>query len=71
MRRLTDQPDILTVTETAELLTLSEEHVRRLARARKLPARRVGRQWRFSRRQLIDWIERGPVTTQHGMDFDD
>ena len=52
-------PDILNRTQAAELLDLNPETVARLARAGKLPARKVGRAWRFSRQRLKDWIEEG------------
>jgi excisionase family DNA binding protein len=47
------QPDILTVAEAAKLLRMSEEIVRQLAREGKIPAGKVGRSWRFSRRALL------------------
>jgi hypothetical protein len=33
--------------------------VKARARSGTLPAARIGREWRFSRRQLLDWIEAG------------
>ena len=49
-------PDVLNRTQAAELLALNPETIARLARAGKLPARKVGRAWRFSRRRLLAWI---------------
>lgn len=49
-------PDILNRDQAAELLQLNPETVARLARARELPAKKVGHQWRFSRRRLEAWI---------------
>ena len=51
--------EILTTTQAAEFLQLSVQSVKARARAGTLPAARVGREWRFSRRQLLDWIEGG------------
>ena len=48
--------DVLTVEQAAELLQLSTKTLKRLAHAKRLPSRRVGNQWRFSRRALMDWI---------------
>jgi excisionase family DNA binding protein len=48
--------DVLTVEQAAELLQLSTKTLKRLAHARRVPSRRVGNQWRFSRRALMDWI---------------
>jgi excisionase family DNA binding protein len=41
--------ELLTVSETARLLRVGEATVRRLARRGKLPAIRVGGQWRIDR----------------------
>jgi excisionase family DNA binding protein len=49
-------PDVLTVDQAAELLQLSSKTLKRLAQARRVPGRRVGNQWRFSRSALMDWL---------------
>ncbi len=49
--------DILDVSQCAELLGFSEEHVRVLAREEKVPAAKIGGRWRFSRRQVVEWLE--------------
>jgi len=49
--------EILTVSEAADLLDVSEAYVRRLAREQRVPAFKLGKAWRFSRRQIIEWIE--------------
>jgi len=51
--------EILTTAQAAEFLQLSAQSVKARARAGTLPAARIGREWRFSRRQLLDWIEAG------------
>ncbi|MBN2372184.1 DNA cytosine methyltransferase [bacterium] len=38
-------PDYLSVKETAEILSHSEQHIRRLIRTGKIPAEKIGRQW--------------------------
>jgi excisionase family DNA binding protein len=48
--------DVLTVEQAAELLQLSTKTLKRLAQAKRVPSRRVGNQWRFSRRALMDWL---------------
>ncbi len=48
---------IINTHECAELLGVSEERVRALARAEKIPAAKIGGQWRYSRRQVIEWAE--------------
>ena len=51
--------EILTTSQAAEFLQLSVQSVKARARAGTLPAARIGREWRFSRRQLLEWIEAG------------
>ena len=48
--------DILTVEETAELLKIPRSSVYKLAQEGKIPARKVGRHWRFHRVTLVNWI---------------
>jgi excisionase family DNA binding protein len=47
---------VLTAAEAAALLQLSTKTLKRLAQAGRVPARRVGQQWRFSRSALLDWL---------------
>lgn len=49
--------DIIDVTQCAEMLGFSEEHVRVLARQERIPAAKIGGRWRFSRRQILEWFE--------------
>src|ERR1700675_3250494 len=50
---------ILSVEEAAEFLRLTPPTVRQMASRAVLPGRRIGKLWRFSRQQLIDFIEAG------------
>ena len=56
--------EVLTAKEAAEFLRLSESSVLRQAREGTLPAARVGRTWRFSRRLLLEWIEKASITEE-------
>jgi excisionase family DNA binding protein len=49
-------PDVLTTSQLAELLQVDENAVRDLARRGELPGRKIGRDWRFSRSAVIDWL---------------
>lgn len=49
--------DILTVDEAAEFLRLSRAAIYKLLRRGEIPAAKVLDRWRFSRRQLLAWIE--------------
>jgi excisionase family DNA binding protein len=53
------QPEVLTTSQAAELLQLSVQTVKARARAGSIPAARIGREWRFSRRLLLKWVEQG------------
>ena len=48
--------DVLSVEEAAAFLKVAPATVRREARAGQLPGRHVGKEWRFSRSALIDWL---------------
>ena len=49
--------EILTVDEAATFLRVSSSSIYKLAQEGKIPCRKAGRQWRFSRSALIRWIE--------------
>lgn len=46
---------LLTVSEVAELLRINKSTVYRMAKQGRLPATRVGRQWRF-RKSVLDGL---------------
>ncbi len=48
--------DVLSVEEAAVFLKVPPATVRREARAGRLPGRHVGKEWRFARSALIDWL---------------
>jgi molybdopterin-binding protein len=51
---------LLSVEQAAEYLHLNVKRVQALARARKLPGRRVGRRWLFDQRDLDASLGRSP-----------
>jgi excisionase family DNA binding protein len=53
------EPVVLTPAQAAELLQLEEAVVLELATAGELPGRRLGGEWRFTRRTLLEWLEQG------------
>lgn len=55
-----DKPEILTPQEAAEFLRVPLLTVQRQAKAGRLPGRRVGKEWRFSRTMLREWVASGP-----------
>ena len=56
---MTMNNEILTIQEAAEFLRVSDDTIRRRLKddPRALPGRQIGRQWRFSKRALLRWIE--------------
>jgi excisionase family DNA binding protein len=48
---------LLTTREVAEFLNVNEFTVYRLVTRRKLPAFKVGNQWRFSRPLVEKWLQ--------------
>ena len=54
-----EQQEIMTLKEAAGLLRLHFMTVYKLTRKGKIPAKRVGGQWRFSRQRLTEWVREG------------
>ena len=54
---------LLDVKELAEVLQVSERHVRDLARAREIPYYKVGRLYRFDREQVLNHLLVEPVSS--------
>jgi excisionase family DNA binding protein len=48
--------EVLTTAQLADLLQTDEKTIRELARRGDLPGRKVGRDWRFSRSAVLDWL---------------
>jgi excisionase family DNA binding protein len=48
--------EILTVLEVARFLRVPKSTVYKLARMNQLPASKVGKHWRFLRRDIQDWM---------------
>jgi excisionase family DNA binding protein len=51
--------DILTIEEAAALLGVSVKTFNKVLHTQDLPARKIGREWKFSRRALIEWVGSG------------
>lgn len=51
------RPEILSLRQVASYLQVTTKTVYRMVRAGKLPARRVGGQWRFRRSDLDAWFD--------------
>lgn len=51
--------DILDIDGAAELLGVSVKTFNKVLHAQNIPARKVGREWKFSRAALIAWVGAG------------
>lgn len=51
--------ELLTLKQACELLGVSEKVLLRLMAEEDMPGRKLGKEWRFSRDALIQWIASG------------
>jgi excisionase family DNA binding protein len=51
--------EILNMEEAAELFNVSIKTFIKLLKEEKVPARKIGREWRFSRQALVQWLSAG------------
>ena len=59
MAEFSRDEEILTIREVADLLKLHPKTVNKFAIAGKLPAYRIGRQWRFRKSEVLRALEKG------------
>jgi len=55
----TDENEILNIEEAAALLGVSIKTFNKVLHSERIPARKIGREWKFSRQALIDWVGSG------------
>lgn len=53
------EEEILNLEQAVELLGISEKTMIKLLREEHIPARKIGREWRFSKAALIEWLSGG------------
>jgi excisionase family DNA binding protein len=51
-----DPPEVLSAEQAGQFLQIEEKNVVELAEAGKLPGRKLGPVWRFSRAALVAWL---------------
>jgi len=51
-----DPPEVMNAEQAAQLLQVEEKVVEQMAQAGKLPGRKLGSAWRFSRAALLAWL---------------
>ena len=57
-------PEVLTLSEAADYLRTSEDALQRLATSERIPARKIGEEWRFFLPALQDWLRRSSTLEQ-------
>ena len=58
------EDETLTVAEVAEILKLGPRTIYKLAKKRIIPARRVGKEWRILRSELIKYLQQTSPTAK-------
>jgi len=58
------RPQLWTTDEAAEYLGWVPEYVRQVARAGRIPALKLGREWRFVPDRLVEWVHNGQPSRQ-------
>ncbi len=53
------EKEILNLQEVCVLLEVGEKTMLKLLREESIPARKIGREWRMSKKAIIDWIAAG------------
>jgi excisionase family DNA binding protein len=56
--RIDADSEILTVLDVAHFLRVPKSTVYKLARLRQLPASKIGKHWRFLRRDIREWMQK-------------
>jgi excisionase family DNA binding protein len=51
-------PEVMSVEQAADFLQIEEALVLELAEAGRLPGKKLGAAWRFSRAALVDWLSK-------------
>jgi excisionase family DNA binding protein len=57
--RPNEVPEVMTLADVAGLLQSDDASVEALAESGELPGRRIGDEWRFARRAVLDWLAVG------------
>lgn len=55
--------ELMTLEEVAEYLRVTKTTVYRLLRQGKIPANKVGHQWRFNKTSIDEWLHEGSIKT--------
>ncbi|WAM33586.1 helix-turn-helix domain-containing protein [Caldicellulosiruptor morganii] len=53
------EKEVLNFEEAAKFLEISSKTFNQLLKDEDIPARKIGREWRFSKRALLEWLGKG------------
>jgi len=56
--------DVLTAAEVANIIDVELITVQRMAKRGDIPARKVGRQWRFLTEEIVNWLRGEEIDPQ-------
>lgn len=51
------EPDLMTVEEVARYLRLKPQTIYKWAQEKRIPAVKLGKEWRFRKRILDEWLD--------------
>lgn len=65
MKKLLTLPEILNLDEASLFLRVGKKTLSNLAKKGKIPARKIGREWRFVKSILLNWLSHGGIKQAH------
>ncbi len=58
------EPDLMTVEEVARYLRLKPQTIYKWAQEKRIPAVKLGKEWRFRKRIIDEWLDRQILNNQ-------
>ncbi|MCD6405041.1 MAG: helix-turn-helix domain-containing protein [Planctomycetes bacterium] len=59
-------PEVMCLNELADYLRVSKSTLYKLVQRGGLPGQKVGKQWRFHKSAVDDWLRQHPEHKKHG-----
>jgi len=66
-----EDDEVMTISDVAHYLRISEAKVYELARTGAIPALRLGKAWRFQKDQLKQWVRQSAEANLTGLEKSD